>query len=112
MKIRLRGGSRKTYIVYAVYWGFISKKFLKHHYVIEPEDGVGGFSPLGEDEIVVVDKSLDNYSLIKEEPGIGDMLVHNATLPIDNLFYYLSENGYPEKVEELFQNMRKMGLEP
>jgi len=117
MIIALKEKPHKKYTVYGVYWGKadVLNKGLSDqrlHYVVEPDEGVDGFSPLAEDEVEIEDSSLDNYTLIKQEPGIGDMLVHNAALPMDGLFDYLSENGHPEKVEQLFQNMRSMGLEP
>lgn len=117
MVIALREKPERKYVVYGIYWGKADVKNQglseqRLHYVIEPDDGVDGFSPLAEDEIIVLDNSLDNYTLVKEAPGIGDMLVHNAALPVNDLFDYLSENGHPEKVKQLFQNMRDMGLEP
>lgn len=113
MLIALKNNPKKRYMVYAIYWGTNFKTSRqRYHYVIEPDDGVGGFSPLGEDEVDVIDASLDAYVLVKEDPGIGDMLVHNAAFPMEGLFDYLSENGYPDKVDQLFQNMRSMGLEP
>lgn len=117
MIIALRKNPDKKYVAYGVYWGNadVNNQGLSYqrlHYVIESDDGVDGFSPLAEDEIIILDNSLSNYTLIKENPGIGDMLVHNAALPLDGLFDFLSENGYPEKVERLCQNMHDMGLEP
>ena len=73
-------------------------------YIVEPEDDVGGFSPIGENETTIVDSSLDHYTLIKEDPGVGDILVHNASLPLESLFNPLSDTGYPEKLEILFHN--------
>lgn len=113
MIIRLKDHPHKHYVVYAIYWGTNFKIQQRYYYVVEPEDGVGGFSPLGEDEIIIVDNSLENYSLINENPGISDFFyIHNAAFPLGDLFDYLSENGYPEKVDQLFENMRKMGLNP
>lgn len=112
MLVSLKDSPDKQYVVYAVYWGTNFKTYQRYHYVIQPEEGVDGFSSLGEDEVNVDDNSLDNYTLVKQEPGIGDILVHNAALPMEGLFDCLSENGHPEKVEQLFQNMRDMGLEP
>ena len=112
MRIALKLEPSRTYFVYGIYWASNPKSFQRYHYVIEPDDGVGGFSPLGADEVDVIDNSLSGYSLVTQMRGVVDIIAHDSTDFPGGLFDRLAENGYPEAVITLFQNMRAMGLEP
>lgn len=111
MKISLIAEPGKVYVVYGLYSALSKGKWRRHYRIIEPEDGLGGFSVLLEGEVKIVDPSLDHY-VICEADYVQDVFVHTAAYQCDEFYYDLIDCGEPEKVEIVFQNMRDLGLEP
>ena len=111
MKIGLRSNPEKIYTVYGVYWAVNQGRRQQHYRVIEPDDAVGGFSVLLEEDVQIKDPSLDHY-VVCEADHVEDIFVHIAAYPYDEFYYDLIDCGEYEKVEIVFENMRKLGLEP
>lgn len=111
MRISLKSNSSKTYTVYCVYWSRVNGKLLRYHSILEPDDGVGGFGVVSEADSNVIDSSMDGYFLSKDDKGM-DKFVHKAAHPSEEFFFDLLDCGHMEKVEQLLQSMRDLGLDP
>jgi len=110
MKIAIKSNTQKTYIPYGIYWPTFSDSLKTHYYVIDSNDGFSGFSVFTEDEIVILDASLDHYSIVKDGYG-KDMIVHNAAHPSEEFFDALVNHDSYDNIEELLKNMGNLGLE-
>lgn len=111
MRILLKSDARKVYVAYGIYWSDVKGRLERYHNVIEPGDGLAGFDVLPESAVDIIDPSLDNYTLLRNDMG-KDLLLHNAVYLTDGLFDALVSHDDPKNVERLFQNMRDMGLDP
>ena len=111
MRIALKSDARRIYVAYGIYWSDVHGKLDRYHSIIDVEDGLAGFYVLPESSVDIIAPSLDNYTLIRNDMG-EDMLVHNAACLNEGLFDALVNHVDPKNVERLFQNTRKMGLEP
>ncbi len=112
MIVSLKKNPKKKYFVYAIYWGDSNQVKQRLHYIVDLEENIGGFIPLSESEVIIVDNIIDNYVLADEDLGVGDVFVHQAALPLESLFNEIADGGYSDGVEQLYRNMRKMGLDP
>ncbi len=110
MKIAIKSNTQKTYIPYGIYWPTFSGSLKTHYFVIDRNDGFPGFSVFTEDEVVVLDTSLDHYSIVKDGYGT-DMVVHNAAYSSEEFFYALVNHDSYDNVEELLKNMGNLGLD-
>ncbi|PRA75465.1 hypothetical protein CQ054_22980 [Ochrobactrum sp. MYb29] len=97
--------------VFGVYWGRSNGVWQRLYYVIDDYPGDSGFSAYDEDSTILVDYRMDNFLLIKLH-DIGDMFIHEAAYSSIELFQELIEWGNQNAVEQLFGNMRELGLEP
>lgn len=111
MIVSLKSNPTKIYGVYAVYWAEYRGVCQRHYYVIDPDDGLGGFTPLAESQVDLADPTLDHFFLC-DDPRNRDMLVHRLAHPSQEFFYALVNHGDLEKVEELVASMRSRGLQP
>lgn len=94
-----------------MYWTTSHEKFQRHHFFYDPNDGLGGFSVLLEDEVEIVDPAMDHYVIKKDDYGM-DMFVHKAAYSSGEFFVNLVNHDTQDEVKQLFQNMRNMGLDP
>ena len=111
MKIAMKSNIQKIYIAYGIYWPTFSDNSKTHYYVIDSNDGFSGFSIFMEDEVIIIDASLDYYSIVKDGYG-KDMIVHNAAYSSEELFDALVNHDSYENVEELLKNMENLNLQP
>ena len=97
--------------MYGIYWAIHLDKHQRFFLVIVPEHGCGGFTAYADENANVVDPGLDHYFMIKDHSG-GDVIVHKAAYPNKEFFVDLVNCGVLEKVEMVYNNMRKLGLDP
>lgn len=110
MKIALKSDPEKIYVVYGVYWTTSREKFQRHHFIIEHEDELAGFSVVLESEVDIIDASLMHFVIDKDDYGM-DMLIHKATVTPEYLFGELINHNDFDNIEILLSNMRKLNLE-
>ena len=111
MIIRLKLDPKRKFFVYGIYWAIHLHKHQRCFFVIDPEYGCGGFTPYSDEDAYVVDPGLDHYLMIKDD-YVGDEIVHKAAYPNKEFFVDLVNCGVLEKVEMVYNNMRKLGLDP
>ena len=111
MIIRLKLDPKRKFFVYGIYWAIHLHKLQRFFLVIDPEYGCGGFTPYSDENANVVDPGLDHYLMIKGDYG-GDAIVHKAAYLDKAFFADLVNCGVLEKVEMVYNNMRKLGLDP
>jgi hypothetical protein len=110
MKVVLKTDPAKFYVVYGVYWAMFNEKIQRHHFVIEHNDGLAGFSVLCEDEVNTSDPSLTHFVIHKDDYGM-DMLIHKAAFPSEVFFSELVNHDDFDNIKVLFKNMRELNLE-
>lgn len=95
--------------MFGVYWGTAKGVFQRLHYVIDLDELDIGFEVLLENEIEIVNSSLDHYFLMKDEYG-GDALVHKVAYKSPEFFSALVDSRGNEYVEEVLQRVIQLGL--
>jgi len=111
MDVSLKADPKKKYVAYGIFWGKSCGKFQRLHCVIDLNTTLNGFTILSESEIDIVGPSLDNYLLVEHGNGVQS-LIHKAAYPFPEFYEDLVNSIDPQRVEQLFQNMRDMNLEP
>jgi len=116
MKVELKPGLKpdyptRIYLAYCISWGKNSERVQRLYSIYEPNDGLAGFDILSDQEITILDPSLDNYLLVAH--GVDQQsLIHKAAYTSEAFFDALTNHDDYANVEKLRQNMRMMGLEP
>jgi hypothetical protein len=117
MIITPKGTPNEKYVVYGIYWVKRNDGLLRIYAIVDGPDNMAGFEYFEEQEVDILDPSLDNYILVEsffedDDRFCKELFVHKAAFPSEDFYMALIGHDDPKNVETLFMNMRNLGLEP